>query len=770
MVGKSVAVRASIGLLLAGAAFGPVTATAQTAEPTSDTSAVTPEAEIVVTAQRRSERQVDVPITITALGAQQLNTANVQNLPDIVKLTPALRFDNAGGFFQPTIRGVGTPVATSGGGSNVGIYIDGFYSPNPLAADFQLTNVESVQVLKGPQGTLFGHNTTGGAILIQTAEPSTTTSLDAKVSYGRFDELRAQAYATTGITDNVAFDIDGAYSRGHGYLHNISNGARVGDFRDWSVRTGLKFQFNDRISLLLRYQHSSVNDPTPALVASYYDPAFGSGAPNYAAPGEVTFDPRQVATGTLPQDQEFIHIKSDIAQATLKFDLDFADFTSYTQYRREKVDSNLELDYSGTTAFELRLPNYNKTFSQEFLLASKPGSRLQWTTGFFYFSNEDIYTTYISLAGINVLGAGPANPAGSPTGVVGVPFSPPLRIGGSGTNTESFAGFVDATYQIGEKLFITSGVRYAYDRVGSAYYNVGATINPVPSIHSNHVTPRAVIRFKPDDRSSIYASFTKGYKAAIIDVGGSCQNPVNIPTPANPTGAGFTCNEVRPENIKAYEVGYKFDNRTVSLNLSGFYYDYRNLQVSEYLAGRANIVNAATSRIYGVDGQVTFHLSDRFSVNAAGAYTHARYRDFTNAPIYTRCPTRDGCGGGTSFYLPGGIDLHNVTMQRAPEFTGSLGARYAMDLAGGDLALSGNLYYSSKLYYGPSGIQFPQSKYAVLSLRAQWTDPSKVFTVAVFGDNVTDHRYLTEVQYSSYGIGANWSKPATYGVEVGVHF
>src|ERR1700761_7139296 len=149
-------------------------------------------AEVVVTAQRRAEHQVDVPISITALGTQQLTTANVQDLGDIARLTPSLRFDNQAGFFQPSIRGIGTSVTTSGGGSNVGIYIDGFYSPNPLAADFKLTNVTSIQVLKGPQGTLFGRNTPGGAILITTADPSEKPSFQAKASYGRFNSQKYQ--------------------------------------------------------------------------------------------------------------------------------------------------------------------------------------------------------------------------------------------------------------------------------------------------------------------------------------------------------------------------------------------------------------------------------------------------------------------------------------------------------------------------------------------------------------------------------------------------
>ena len=127
------------------------------------------DSEIVVTAQRREEKSLDVPITVTTLGEQSLETANVHELVDITKLTPALRFDFGGGWFQPTVRGVGNSVVTAGGQGNVGIYVDGFYIPNPLAVNIQLMKVQSIQVLKGPQGTLFGRNTTGGAILVQSS-------------------------------------------------------------------------------------------------------------------------------------------------------------------------------------------------------------------------------------------------------------------------------------------------------------------------------------------------------------------------------------------------------------------------------------------------------------------------------------------------------------------------------------------------------------------------------------------------------------------------
>ncbi len=736
--------------------------------------------EIIVTAQRREEKSVDVPITVTTISEEQLQTANVQDLPDIAKVTPGLRFDNAGAYYQPTIRGVGTPVVTSGGGSNVGIYVDNFYIPNILAADFKLMKVRNVQVLKGPQGTLFGHNTTGGAILLQTSEPSTDTQFEGKVSYGRYNELTTQAYATTGLTDRIAFDLEGMYSRGDGWRTNISNNQRVGDWKSWTVRAGLKFEVSDAVSVLLRYQHSDVNDPDPLLTATYVDPVFGSGAPIFALPGEVTFNKNEIASGSNAEDQEFLRIKSDVWQGTIRADLGFANLSSYTQFRKENTDSNIEIDYSGSHVFELRLPNGNKTFTQELLLTSKEGNKLQWTAGFYYFQNEDIYTTFFSDVGAAVLGPYPY-PAGVP--MFGVPFNPPLRIGGSGTKVKAVAGYIDATYEITPQLFLTAGARYSHNSVTDAYFNGfsdpsgvapgDATYKrPLASISGNKLTPRVVVRYKPSDQSSIYASYTQGFKSAIIDAGGTCQNPVNLPTPENPTGAGFVCSNIKPEKIDAFEVGYKYNDRGLSVELSGFYYDYKNLQVSVYLAGRANILNAANSKIYGLDGQLSYRFNDSFQVNFGGAWTHARYTDFPGAPVYEKCATFPGCFGGagaTTFQVVT-TPIKDGTMQRAPSFTGNMGARYSADVADGKLTMSGNLYYSSKVFFGPAGNQFPQNGFATLSLRGQWQDADERYTIAVFGDNVTNSRYLTQVQASSFGLGANWSKPATYGIELGFKF
>lgn len=695
------------------------------------------EGEIVVTAQRREELSRDVPITITTLAESQLTTANVQDLSDIAKLTPALRFDNAFAFVQPTIRGVGTAVTTSGGGANVGIYIDGFYSPNPLAADSDLLNVRSIQVLKGPQGTLFGRNTTGGAILVQSAEPSTEAAARIKLSYGRFDQHRVQAYATYGLSDRIAIDIEGNYRAGDGFVRNIISGSKTdGKYQNFSIRTGVKFDFSDSVSLLVRYMHGDIDDPTALLTNSFVDPVLGTTAANFAPPGSFTTDPDHYAGDV----ERYFRSKNDIVQVTLKADLGFADLASYSQYRTEDTDASNDLDQIGITIFQIGLPVENSTWSQEFLLTSKPGGPLQWTAGLFYLQNRDTYTTFVD----------------NNRATIGR-----IRIGGSSTLTKTFAAFVDATYEITPSLFLTAGGRYSHDQIDDAYYIAAfsGVRTPVTQAQSDAVkkgrfTPRIVLRYKPGERSSLYASFAKGYKAGILDVGGSTGNPV------------------APETIDAVEVGYKYDDRRLSFEAAGYYYDYKNLQVSLFQGNppSAQIVNAAASEIYGLEGQLRYELSDAFEVNAGAAWTHARYTRFDNAPIYARCPTVAGCGGGTSFFVVSGTTLRDVTMQRTPEFTGNIGASYKADLSGGGLTLSGNLYYTSKFFFGPSGIQFPQKGYEVLSLRAQWVDPSDRFTVALWGDNVTNNRHKTQVQYNNFGIGSTYSAPISYGLELGFKF
>ncbi|MFV0277833.1 MAG: TonB-dependent receptor [Parahaliea sp.] len=180
--------------------------------------------EVVVTAQKRTQTIEDVPISISVVSGKRIEDANLNSANQLAELVPGLRIDAAGGFSQPTIRGVGSSISQVGASSIVATYVDGFYIASQLTTDAQLANLENVQVLTGPQGTLFGRNATGGAILIKTRDPAFETSGNIKLSYARFDSQRHQGYFTTGLSDSVAMNISGFYDESDGFLKNITDG------------------------------------------------------------------------------------------------------------------------------------------------------------------------------------------------------------------------------------------------------------------------------------------------------------------------------------------------------------------------------------------------------------------------------------------------------------------------------------------------------------------------------------------------------------------
>lgn len=681
--------------------------------------------EVIVTAQRRAERLQDVPITITNVTAEQLKDANIQSLAGIQKVTPALRFDNQGPFYQPTIRGVGSAIVTTGSGSNVGIYVDGFYSPNPEAADLQLLNVENVQVLKGPQGTLFGRNTTGGAILVTTTKPSTTTNGMVDVSYGNYNTQRYEAYGTTGLGDRVAIDAGYVLSEGDGWQKNIvTHDDKVGAYRNWSVRTGLNVDVTDDISVLFRYAHHSTDDPSSmennSLVQNGQVLNIGA-----VIPGAIVATKPDEVSRTLPVGFES---KSDVYQLTPKFELPFATLTSYTQFRREDGTFRQDAATSAPVFYGI-VPVEDRTFSQEFLLTSKPGPRLQWTAGAFYLDYRDNFAADISQGG-----------------------GPIFRAASSYSDTITEAAFLDLTYQLLDKLYLTAGARYSQDEVRNGYYEIATGPRVyAPTLKGDRLTPRFVLRYAFDPQTSAYVSVTRGYKAGIYNLGGDSLVPV------------------QPEKITAYEVGLKHAERRYAANVAAYYYDYTNLQVASY--GIVNsvpiseITNAATSRIYGVEADGHYAVTDDFVVNASAAYTNAKYRSFPNAPGYA--PAGGPAGGPIVGTI---VDASGLPMQRAPDFTATAGARYSLDLAGGRLALSGTLYHSSEVFFDTAA-QVSQKPYNTLGLRVEWTDPSERYMVALYGDNVTGTRYLTQAEPSvPLGVLVNWSPPAMIAGEIRAKF
>lgn len=687
--------------------------------------------DIVVTAERRAEKTQNVPITVVNISTEMMKRANINNLSDLVKVTPGVSFDGTLAYVSPTMRGVGTSIFLPGGGTNVGIYLDGFYSPAPAAQDFNLMNISSIQVLKGPQGTLFGRNTTGGAFLLTTSKPSTDTKVVAEAAYGSYNSQRYQVYATTGLSDKLAVDIAAQLNKGDGWVKNIYTGDRhAGRYNNNGVRVGVNYQATDDFSLLFRYEHTHRNDPTALLSnGGFFLDGHSATAASYI-PGAVVATKRGEISEVVPLSDKST---GDAYQLTANLDLGFADLTSYTQYRKDRDLMYYSLDYSSAALASLYTNDKSRVFTQEILLNSKPGSRLQWTAGAFYFDWHEGY-----------------EPAGLAPGGVANPPQPYPTLVTAYDDTRSYSIYGNATYELLDNLFLTAGLRYNHDQVVNAYQYftpVGFVVRP-PNMTNTRVTPRGVIRYQLNERSSIYASVSEGYKAAIYNV----------------TDAGLGANTpIKPETLWAYEVGYKYSARNFGMNIAGFYYDYKNQQVQTSATSSGvplpKTTNAASSRIYGIDADIRYQLNSNFSVNGAIEWLHARYRSFP-AAIGLAVPSLAGII----------VDSSGRPLQRAPNFSGNAGAAYTTEIAGGRFVLSGNVFYTTRFYMDLAD-QVAQGGYATLDLRAEWTDPSDRFTFAISGKNVTDTHYLKSTfESAGLGVGAIWGEPAMVEGSVRVRF
>ncbi|MET0987014.1 MAG: TonB-dependent receptor [Steroidobacteraceae bacterium] len=685
--------------------------------------------EIVVTAQKRQERLVDVPIAIAAVSGDALQEIGVTSVVNLPQAIPGLRFDYSGSFVQPTIRGVGSALAGPGQTSNVAVYLDGFYVPNALGTDFQLLSVEGVEVLKGPQGTLFGRNATGGAVLVKTRDPSFDPTFIARANYGSFNRTGINLYGSTGLTDRMAVDLAGFYEQGDGYVKNLNTGKDAAEFDKWSVRGKLLFQVTDEAKLTLGYGHSDIDDPSPGEASNYNGLSAG------AVLGPILVPPNgvPVAGNERRRTSNGVNTKSTLNsdEVTLRgeFDLGYATLTSLSLYRDE--DALLVYDYDGT-ALPVFSPSFkvlDKTYTQEFDLASKGDGRLSWVAGLYYYNNENTYPAFNVSVG-------------------GAPYT---KFFDTKVESESFAGFLDLTYELADQWFLTVGGRYSRDKIDSAFQRTNLAVGAIdPSAVKtdetfSKFTPRAILRYAVDDNQSVYASYNQGYKAGVF-------NP-----------SGFSTEPVDPEEINAYELGYKLAKTDYRFEASAFYYDYKDLQVASYIGTSAIINNAASSEVYGVDTSFTAQLSERFDLTLGAVWLHARYENYDTAVSYFQ--VLDPTSPAFALFANQTVDASDNDVARSPEITASIGLHYNQPLASGNLDLNANYYYTDKFYFDAVN-QFGQDAYGLLNLRATWTTADEKWAYAVYGTNVTDEKYRTQVLPGTFAIQQTYGEPAAVGISV----
>jgi iron complex outermembrane receptor protein len=682
--------------------------------------------DIVVTAQRRSENLQKVPVTVNVVSASAVANYGIQTSQQLQTAVPGLIINKSQMNAAPFLRGVGANSGAAGLEMPVAIYMDGVYLPIAAANIFNLSSIDRIEVLKGPQGTLFGRNATGGVISIVTRDPSVQTRADFDVSYGNYDSWAANGYVGGALSDTVAADLVYSGSRqGDGFGKNTSTGDDAArDYYSDAVRGKLKWKLGDATDLTLigsySRQKSSMNAFTPVKGASDFITAIPAPSGFYDAYGT-------------PQ---YAKSHGYALSGKLEHDFGWATLTDIVAYQDTRIKQHLDFDAAVQALPDNTYRGSEKIFTNEVQLASPSNQTVTWVAGLFYM---DLKNNNIS---------GTANYVSSPQ----TEFI---------TNkTQSIAPFGQVTVKVTDSTRVTGGLRYTHDNLhinGNGFDATGIILYPLPAIGSTpakdpnqrskqgRVTWRAAIEqdFSPDVMA--YISYNRGFRAGIF----------NTANPLLPV--------TDPEILDAYEGGLKttlFD-RKVNLNVSIFHYEYKDILLRSFdpVLVKTFLTNAAHARETGADIDLRAKI-DEFDITAGVEYIDAKYDDFPNAVISTR-----KANGQNSQVI---ASASGNRMVQVPKLSFQAGISRSVSLGESKLTGSVNLKHTSTTVFDPDN-RFKQGPVDLVSGTLKWSIPGKPWEIAVYGTNLLDEKY--HQGYSSSGSDyIVVAAPRQYGVRLGAHF
>ncbi|MET0365297.1 MAG: TonB-dependent receptor [Sphingobium sp.] len=602
--------RAIVTALLCGAA---APALAQT-EPQADASTD----DIVVTAQRRSQSLLDVPLAISAIGGDALTSKGITNSASLATAVPNLQVSSSFGRTQPNFSLRGISVANefnSNQASPVGVYIDDVYIAARTSHGMGLFDLDRVEVLRGPQGTLFGRNTTGGAINFITKQPKLKgTEGYLEGGYGNFNTYKVQgAVETTMVEDELGLRVAVNYEKGDGQIRNVYPGGPDAN----SVNT-----LQGRVALRVK----PGNGPLDIKIRAYAGRDKGTQATPLGIPTQ------RGNLGFFEVNENRVGLSRTKAwgvAANVALELSpTVTLTSITSYDGGSLDLDQAADGSPNDVLDIKWQSKFRQFSEE-ARVNYDGDSLKLVGGLFYGWDRTITDNRFNIG--SALGAG-----------IDGGFFQHYR-----QERRSYAAFLQGDYDLTDKLVLTLGARYTWDRGqyrdGYAYLfagSVGQSMTPLATTvpcngapgtcaydpnarfsldgRNNAMTGRAALSYTFDSGLLVYASYSRGYRSGAFN-GGSYTSSAGV-------------NYVAPERVNAYEAGVKgrfLDNR-LTLSAAGFYYDYTNQQVQDLRAGPVNIlVNAPKAEVYGGEVEATLRLSPRFVLNGSAGYLHAQYKELT---------------------------------------------------------------------------------------------------------------------------------------------
>jgi iron complex outermembrane receptor protein len=730
--------------------------------------------EVVVTAEHRTEDVQQVPIAITALEGGALDSQGIVGFADLGQRVPSLRFGAGvtGGENVITMRGVGSQNTTPGGDSPVAYSVDGVYLQRTTAVDPEFYDISRIEVLRGPQGTLYGRNSVGGSINVVTNKPTDTFQASVDGLYGNYNAAIFRGFVSGPLFESGDFKVEGrltAVRATHsGYSTNLSTAPTAThneDGQDYSmVRGQLKFDFGPNVDLLLLASTSQGKDPAAFNVAWWETPARFVGGTQGIPLGsacdfstQASFNPRVFCHDS----PDTASNRVDLYSATLNWQLPFAQLTSATAYGDSHVSQNSDGDGSNLP-IAIGAPWYlhQYQFSQEVRLASREGpSAFKWLAGFIYFYANNYENFGYMDTGFN-------DTAPFPQALDEFTF-----LSHGNTKTKSWAPFGQIDYDLGKTslgipLTVTAGLRYTHDqKYGFNFLDYElpllcggpCAISQGPfSMDWGQVTGKFGLNYKVSDRLMVYGSVSRGYLS-----GG------NIIGLAHVYG---------PETLWSYEAGFKsrFLDDRVQFDVAAYREAISGLQVFVQSSTQSGINNVnGTTFVNGLESEVTVVPVAYLRLNATVTLTDAKYGSYITTDTRFGGPG-PGCDPVTKL-----CNFQGHELNQSPPYTVDLGAEYTFHTAIGAITPRVDAFFSGRVQFLPDNyFTSTQKPYHETNLHLTWLSPAGRYKVEAFVNNVENVNVISNDGLQSITLGQQalepdnfvYYPPRTYGVRFGMNF
>lgn len=729
--------------LLCGHAYDASAQTIPAETPFKDTTTDAKSGDIIVTALRRPLDERTIPAAVSVLASADLRAESIRSFENLARADSSLQLSAYQGETQLFIRGIGAVTFLGGFESSVAVNLDDVYLGRPTAIAPAYFDLDRVEILKGPQGTLYGRNATGGAINLVTRAPTADWEADGHLAVGNYGRADAMAGVSGPITDNLTFRVAVGTNNHDGftrvYLGRDSSGkaryARAEDQHDVNARARIDWAISPAVKLQLSGDFYRADDR--AVVFHFAGPGYANNPLFLAhlAEGEQGVDgTRTINSSFLPYNKP----ETWGASAKLIADLGGAIVTSTTAYRKTMPRSLDDLSNS-TVLGESQFKSENASqFSEEIILRSSQGGPLTYLVGAsFYLERNQIRNEFFLPYLVTYLGG---------SGTAGCCL---LRADGA-VDTDAYAAFGELGYAVGPRTKLTLGGRFGHERRwGDNFLDFTGylTLNQArfePATF-NSFTPKFAIEQKLGSNAFLWGSVTKGYKAGGFNVGSGQNTPYS------------------PEKIWSYEIGTKFTLTSgLAVDISAFHYDYTDLQVQDVNQNTVLIRNAATAKVDGAELDAKWQATHRWSLGLMATYLHARFSRYDT--INTKTPRL------------GVLDLSGNPLPQAPRWRFVGNAEYDLPIGGwGSLRLRGDASWQDRIYF--SAFKDPratQSAYWWLKARATLMPARGRYTASLFVDNLTNSQAFTNISITgdldaSRALG-NLAPPRTWGLELSYTF